>query len=113
MVRTLTAAAAGVNVLRERLVQVDREDGVSGDDERPRDERLRDERPADPGPRGDRPWLAHDPEGLAADPVQEHTEALEMFKASVTQAPDAVCLSSFDGRLTRRDLRRDLPRTSA
>lgn len=51
-----------------------------------------------------RPWLAHYPEGVPADLVPEHTDALRMFRAGVGRDPDGVAVSYFGGELTRREL---------
>lgn len=52
----------------------------------------------------DRPWLAHYPEGVAADLVPEHTDALSMFRAAVEQDPRGTAIAYFGGEVTRRDL---------
>ncbi|WP_448641621.1 AMP-binding protein [Geodermatophilus sp. URMC 63] len=52
----------------------------------------------------DRPWLALYGEGQPADITPEHETLLDVFRASLAAAPDAVAIRYFDGVLTFADL---------
>lgn len=52
----------------------------------------------------ERPWLALYDEGIPADLVPEHADALAMFEAAVVRWPDAVALRYFDTIATFAEL---------
>ncbi|SNS56863.1 long-chain acyl-CoA synthetase [Geodermatophilus pulveris] len=52
----------------------------------------------------DRPWLALYPEGGPTDIAPEQATVLDVFRASLAAAPDAVAIRYFDGVLTLADL---------
>ncbi|MFC4783062.1 class I adenylate-forming enzyme family protein [Nocardioides sp. MAHUQ-72] len=52
----------------------------------------------------ERPWLSLYRDGTPGDIVQEHDTMLDLFRATVSRAPDAVAIRYFDGVLTFADL---------
>jgi long-chain acyl-CoA synthetase len=52
----------------------------------------------------ERPWLARYDAGQPHDLELEHSDALAMFRASVTRNPNGVAVRYFDGRITLREL---------
>jgi long-chain acyl-CoA synthetase len=52
----------------------------------------------------ERPWLARYGAGQPADIEPEYANALEMFAAAVSRAPDADVIRYFDGRISMREL---------
>ena len=55
----------------------------------------------------DRPWLSQYPPGLPSDITREFEDALAMFRAAVERAPQATCMTYFDGVLSMDDVDRD------
>ena len=52
----------------------------------------------------ERPWLALYRDGTRADITAEFDTMLDLFRATVSRAPDAVAIRYFDGNLTFADL---------
>ena len=52
----------------------------------------------------ERPWLALYRDGTRADITAEFDTMLDLFRATVSRAPDAVAIRYFDGSLTFADL---------